>query len=122
MLRVDAAVAEDEEARALVDRALGRGAERVERRLERRARRPSAVASNSAGSTASGKSGSGSATSFASSSFVRIGCASSSRRHCCGVSASRLPSPPRQLTSVITSFSRIGSIGGFVTCANCCLK
>ncbi len=60
--------------------------------------------------------------SFASSSLWSTGCASSSSRHCCGVSESRLPSPPRQLVRVITSFSRIGSMGGLVTCANCCLK
>ena len=53
---------------------------------------------------------------------VRTGCSSSSRRHCSGVSARRLPSPPRQVASVITSFSRIGSMGGLVTWANCCLK
>ena len=37
-------------------------------------------------------------------------------------SSSRFGFGPMNETSDITTFSRIGSIGGFVTCANSCLK
>ncbi len=53
---------------------------------------------------------------------VRMGCGSSRRRACSGVSPSRFLSPPTQLTRLMTDDSRMGSIGGFVTWANCCLK
>ena len=56
-------------------------------------------------------------------SAVRIGCCASRR---IGGSVSSMPSRfgrgPMNVTSDITSSSRIGSIGGFVTCANSCLK
>ena len=41
---------------------------------------------------------------------------------CSGVSSSRLPSGPTDVDTLITIFSRIGSMGGFVTWANSCLK
>jgi len=63
-----------------------------------------------------------SSISLASSELVRIGCGSSSSLPCLSVSSSRLPSPPTHDTRLITRSSRMGSIGGFVTCANCCLK
>ena len=39
-----------------------------------------------------------------------------------GPLAEEVASAPTQETRLITRSSRIGSIGGFVTCANCCLK
>ena len=39
-----------------------------------------------------------------------------------GDSSSRLNSAPTPVCRLITTFSRIGSIGGLVTCANSCLK
>ena len=39
-----------------------------------------------------------------------------------GLSSSRLPSAPSPAPMLITMSSRIGSIGGLVTCANSCLK
>jgi hypothetical protein len=54
---------------------------------------------------------------------VRIGCGTSSRIAGSVVSMpSRFGRGPMNDTSDITSSSRIGSIGGFVTCANNCLK
>ena len=54
---------------------------------------------------------------------VRIGCCASRR---IGGSVTSMPSRfgrgPMNDTSDITSSSRIGSIGGFVTCAKSCLK
>ncbi len=41
---------------------------------------------------------------------------------CSGASASRLTSAPTPVCRLITTLSRIGSIGGLVTCANSCLK
>ena len=41
---------------------------------------------------------------------------------CSGVSSNRLRSLPRLVARLITISSRIGSIGGLVTCANSCLK
>ena len=55
---------------------------------------------------------------FARSWLSRIGLRSASWWHCSGVSSNVLPSGPIELSSDITSASRIGSIGGFVTCAN----
>ena len=57
------------------------------------------------------------------SSLVRIGWATS-RRMCVEVPlrSSRLGRGPMKETSDITSSSRIGSMGGFVTCAKFCLK
>ena len=43
-------------------------------------------------------------------------------RACSGVSSSRLRSEPTPVDTLITIASRIGSIGGLVTCANSCLK
>ena len=62
--------------------------------------------------------------SFSMLSDVRIGCSTSRR---IGGSPSRLTSSrfgrgPMNDVRLITSASRIGSIGGFVTCANSCLK
>jgi hypothetical protein len=42
--------------------------------------------------------------------------------HCSGVSSNVLPSGPIVVSSDITSASRIGSIGGLVTCANSWVK
>ena len=56
------------------------------------------------------------------SAFVRTGWGSSSRFACAGPCSSRLPPAPSDETRDITMRSRIGSIGGFVTCANSCLK
>jgi hypothetical protein len=39
-----------------------------------------------------------------------------------GVSSSKQPRGPTAVFSDITSFSRSGSMGGFVTCAKRCLK
>ncbi len=78
---VDAAIAQDEEARARRRRPAR--PPRTAPRARARATRPGPRrgASNSIGSTATGKSGSDAATSFASSSFVSTGCSSSSSRH-----------------------------------------
>ena len=43
-------------------------------------------------------------------------------RACSGVSSSRLRSEPTLASTLITTASRIESIGGFVTWANSCLK
>ena len=102
--------------------ALSAASHRATRARSRETPSSVAEASKSIGSTRTGKSARAPLVSLARSSLVRMGCSSSSRRHCAGVSASRLPSPPRQLARVITSFSRMGSMGGLVTCANCCLK
>ncbi len=52
----------------------------------------------------------------------RIGLESSMRCACCGVSSSSGPRRPSWIRSDITSFSRIGSMGGLVTWANCSWK
>ncbi len=53
----------------------------------------------------------------------RIGCETSSRiGGLTALMSSRLGFGPMNDTSDITIASRIGSIGGFVTCANSCLK
>ena len=55
---------------------------------------------------------------------VEAGSASASTSWCAcsGVSSSRLRSEPTPVPTLITIASRIGSIGGLVTCANSCLK
>ena len=53
--------------------------------------------------------------------FVSSGLGSSMRRAWSGLSSRKLPRGPRSVTSDMTSRSRSGSIGGFVTCANRCL-
>ncbi len=45
-----------------------------------------------------------------------------SRRVWSGLSSRMLPSGPMNVVSDITSFSRMGSMGGLVTWANSCLK
>ena len=60
--------------------------------------------------------------SFSSSALRRIGVSIASWRACSGVSSSRLRSDPTPVETLITIASRIGSIGGFVTCAKSCLK
>ena len=60
--------------------------------------------------------------SFSSSWLRRIGWSITSWWACSGSSASRLTSAPTPACRLITTLSRIGSIGGFVTCANSCLK
>ncbi len=52
----------------------------------------------------------------------RIGWSMTSWWACSGVSSRRLPSAPTPVPSDMTIASRIGSIGGFVTCAKSCLK
>ena len=52
----------------------------------------------------------------------RIGFSITSWRACSGVSSSRLRSEPTLACTLITTASRIESIGGFVTCAKSCLK
>ena len=52
----------------------------------------------------------------------RIGLSITSCRACSGVSASRLRSEPTLAPTLMTTASRIESIGGFVTCAKSCLK
>ena len=53
---------------------------------------------------------------------ARIGWSITSWCACSGDSSSRLTSAPTPRPRLITTASRIGSIGGFVTCANSCLK
>ena len=60
--------------------------------------------------------------SFSSSWLRMIGWSITSWCACSGVSVSRLPSAPTPVPRLITTFSRIGSIGGLVTCAKSCLK
>src|ERR1017187_2918259 len=52
----------------------------------------------------------------------RIGCGISSRAASPGPCSRRLPPTPSEHTSDMTDASRIGSIGGLVTCAKSCLK
>ena len=60
--------------------------------------------------------------SFSSSPLRRIGVFIASWRACSGPSSSRLRSEPTPVPTLITIASRIGSIGGLVTCAKSCLK
>ena len=60
--------------------------------------------------------------SCSSSESSRIGVCSTSWRACSGVSSKRFFSEPMLACRLITIASRIESIGGFVTCANSCLK
>src|SRR4051794_41570739 len=57
-----------------------------------------------------------------SSTLRRIGPCMTSWWPCSGVSSSRLPSAPTAALTLITTASRIGSIGGVVTCAERCLE
>ena len=59
---------------------------------------------------------------FSSSLLRRIGWSISSWRACSGDSPSRLRSEPTLVATLITTASRVESIGGFVTCAKSCLK
>ena len=52
----------------------------------------------------------------------RMGCGMTSWRACSGVSPSRFRSEPTLVATLITTASRVESIGGFVTCAKSCLK
>ena len=60
--------------------------------------------------------------SCSSSESSRIGLSITSWRACSGVSSSRFRSEPTLACTLITTASRIESIGGFVTCAKSCLK
>ena len=60
--------------------------------------------------------------SVSSSQLRRIGWLMTSWWACSGVSDSRFCSEPTPVPSDMTIDSRIGSIGGFVTCAKSCLK
>ena len=60
--------------------------------------------------------------SVSSSPLRRIGWSMTSWRACSGASSRRLPSAPTPVPSDMTIDSRIGSIGGLVTCAKSCLK
>ena len=82
---------------------------------------PSAT-SYSVESVAVGKRSRSSVRSFASSPFWSTGVGIATRRQCSGVSSSRLPIAPTVVRRLITSASRCGSMGGFVTWAKCCLK
>ena len=57
-----------------------------------------------------------------SSALRRIGCGITSWWEWSGPSVRRFASEPTPVRIDITTDSRIGSIGGFVTCANSCLK
>ena len=52
----------------------------------------------------------------------RIGVSITSWWACSGDSPSRFFSEPTLVATLITTASRVESIGGFVTCANSCLK
>ena len=60
--------------------------------------------------------------SFSSSGERRIGVSIDSWCACSGVSSNRLRSEPTPEATLMTTDSRIGSIGGLVTCAKSCLK
>ncbi len=60
--------------------------------------------------------------SFSVSPFRRMGCGMTSWWQWSGVSPSRLISGPMQASRLMTTDSRIGSMAGFVTWANSCLK
>ena len=60
--------------------------------------------------------------SFSSSWLRSIGWRMNSWCACSGDSVSRFTSAPTDVARLITTDSRIGSIGGLVTCANSCLK
>ncbi len=60
--------------------------------------------------------------SFSSSSLRRTGVASSIWRAEAGVGSSRFPSGPMAVSTAMMISSRMASTGGFVTCANSCLK
>jgi len=59
---------------------------------------------------------------FSNSSFVRIGCFSLMSAQLSGREFSKPPREPTIVSVEVMISSRIGSIGGFVTCANNCLK
>ena len=61
-------------------------------------------------------------TIFASSSLSITGKSSDTWRAWSGPAVSRLRSGPSDEPSEVTTASRIESSGGFVTCANCCVK
>ena len=61
-------------------------------------------------------------TIFASASLSITGNGSTSLRACSGRSSSRFGSGPMAPPIAVTSSSRIASSGGFVTCANICVK
>ena len=61
-------------------------------------------------------------TIFASSSLSMTGKPNLTCLTCSGPSVSRLPSGPIVVPRLVTSSSRIASSGGFVTCANSCVK
>ena len=60
--------------------------------------------------------------SFSSSLLRRIGCSITNCLACSGDSPRRLRSEPTLVVTLITTASRVESIGGFVTCAKSCLK
>mmetsp|Transcript_25316 Transcript_25316/g.78974 ORF Transcript_25316/g.78974 Transcript_25316/m.78974 type:complete len:282 (+) Transcript_25316:743-1588(+) len=60
--------------------------------------------------------------SAASSSGVRTGCSTTRRAQFSAPASSKFDSGPTGQTNDMTSSSRIGSMGGFVTCAKSCLK
>ena len=59
---------------------------------------------------------------LSSSEAVSVGVSSLSIRACNAVSPKRLTSLPKSDSVLITTSSRIASMGGLVTCANNCLK
>ena len=119
--RADAAVRQDQDVEAGRDRLARAAAQLVHRLLEPR-RRP-VSGSNSIDSVVerNGESG-GRWRSFATCSLWMIGYLILICRHDSGSGFSRLRSGPIVEPMSVTSSSRIASSGGFVTCANSCLK
>ena len=54
--------------------------------------------------------------------LVRMGLCTLSTLQFSGLSSSRLPWAPMYTLVEVTTFSRMASMGGLVTCANRCLK
>ena len=59
---------------------------------------------------------------FSISEFFRIGSGSLSCRQLSGLGATRFPSEPSVSVVEVINSSRMGSMGGLVTCAKSCLK
>ena len=118
-LGADGAVGEDEDVDAGRERLVGLAAEAVERDVH-----PAGPSSTGhvMSSVRALKIAECTWRSCSSSESSRIGVCSTSWRACSGVSSKRFFSEPMLACRLITIASRIESIGGFVTCANSCLK
>ena len=113
------AVGEDEDVGAAGERGVGLGADALDRALQPGDAfldRPRGV------DRAPLKTSDSTWRRLSSSWLRRIGFSMISCRACSGVSSSRLRSEPTSDCTLITTASRIESIGGFVTCAKSCLK